>query len=59
MKEVNSLINIDGSSYEEIYSLLDCIKPKSKNQETDILTMKISDIVLRTIVSLFVAGAFN
>ncbi len=42
MKEVNSLINIDGSSYEEIYSLLDCIKPKSKNQETDILTMKIS-----------------
>jgi len=42
MKEVNTLINIDSSSYEEIYSLLDCINPKNKNQEIDILTMKIS-----------------
>jgi len=42
MKEVNTLINIDDSSYEEIYSLLDSITPKSEIQKIDILTMKVS-----------------
>jgi hypothetical protein len=42
LKEANTLINLDNSSYEEIYYLLESIKPNSKEEETDILTMKIS-----------------
>lgn len=42
MKETNTLINLDNSTYEEIYYLLESMNPKSKSQEVDILTMKIS-----------------